>query len=165
VSPLPPEDPLPQDAEIQQLIERLRRTGLRLDREGRWWHEGEQVTHRRLAMVLNRWLDRLGDGRYILRLDAERYAYVEVEDAPFQVLTLEQRGEALWLTLSDGSEEELAYGSLTEGEGGALYCQVRGRFTARFSRQAQQLIAPMVEQGEPGFALRAAGKSWPIGEG
>ena len=161
---MPIEESPPPDDEIQRLVESLRQTGLSLDREGRWWHQGEQVTHRRLAMVLTQWLDRLDDGRYILRLDAERYAHVDVEDAPFQVLTLEQREEALWLTLSDGSVEELAYSSLAEGEGGALYCQVKGRFTARLSRQAQQLIAPLVEEGEDGFALRAAGKSWPISE-
>ena len=154
----------PNDAEIQKLLEGLRRSGLRLDREGRWWHEGEQVTHRRLARALSCWLDQGDDGRYILRLDADRYAYVEVEDAPFQVLTLESRGAAgaLWLTLSDGSEEELAYATLREGEGGALYCLVKGRFPARLSRQAQQLISPHVAQDGEGFILHAAGAVWPI---
>ena len=157
------EDPPPSDPEIQKLIEGLRQSGLRLDREGRWWHQGEQVLHRRLARALSCWLDRDDDGRYILRLDEQRYAYVEVEDAPFQVLTLEARGEALWITLSDGSEEELAYETLAEGAGGALYCQAKGRFNARLSRQAQHLLAPYVEQAAEGFVLRAAGAIWPIG--
>lgn len=159
---MPAEDPPPSDPEIQKLMEGLRQSGLRLDGEGRWWHQGEPVLHSRLARALSSWLDRKEDGRYILRLDEQRYAHVEVEDAPFQVLTLESRGEAIWITLSDGSEEELAYGTLSEGASGALYCQVKGRLDARLSRQAQQLIAPYVEQAAEGFALRAAGALWPI---
>jgi uncharacterized protein len=165
------------EAARRQLIERLRQSGLRLDREGRWWHEDEQVIHAGLAAALNRWLDRIEDGRYVVRLDAERYAYVEVEDAPYQVLTVElertasgegSRGAAMagvsvHLQLSDGEEEELDYGSLRVGEAHALYCRVKeGRFAARFSRQAYYLIGELLEEGPDGFALRAAGQLWPI---
>ncbi len=156
-------DAPPSDQQIQQLIERLRRTGLRLDREGRWWHEDEPVTHQRLARALSCWLDRLDDGRFILRLDADRYAYVDVEDAPFQVATLEREGEELWLTLSDGSREPLDATTLAEGPDGALYCRVKaGRFRARFSRIAQQLVAPMVEESDGAYFLALGQKRWHI---
>jgi len=151
------------------LLEQVRQSGLRLDREGRWWHQGELVEHAGLKGALNRWLDQLEDGRFVVRLDAERYAFVEVEDAPFQVLTVELwRGPAepaahVELHLSDGSEEELAYDSLRVGAGHALYCRVKGRFTARFSRQAYYLLGELLEEAPTGIALRAAGQLWPIG--
>jgi uncharacterized protein len=157
------------EAARQQLIERLRQSGLRLDREGRWWHQDELVAHAGLAAALNRWLDQLEDGRYVVRLDAERYAYVEVEDAPYQILTVgierTESGPRVHLQLSDGDEEELDYGSLRVGEAHALYCRVKdGRFAARFSRQAYYLLGELLEEGPDGFALRAAGQLWPIAE-
>lgn len=150
----------------RELAERLRRSGLRLDREGRWWHEGELVAHAGLAAALHRWLDRLEDGRYVVRLDSERFAYVEVEGAPYQVLTVEiersAEGPRVHLQLSDGSQEELDYGSLQVGADHALYCQVKGRMAARFSRQAYYLLGELLEEGPEGVALRAAGRLWPI---
>ena len=149
------------------LLARLRETGLRLDREGRWWHEGQPVEHPRLAAALHRWLDRDDEGRYVLKLEGGRRAYVEVEDAPYVVRTLELDGPGravrIYLRLSDGSEEELDYASLRVGADNALYCGgVKGRFEARFSRQAYYLLGELIEETEGGFALRAAGELWPI---
>jgi hypothetical protein len=168
------------------LLERLRHSGLRLDREGRWWHEGQPVEHPRLAAALHRWLDRQEDGRYVVRLDAEttasavgeeqnaggetsddvRFAYVEVEDAPYVVRSVRTEQERMILRLSDGSEEELEYVSLRVGNGDVLYCRVkRDRFDARLSRNAQLVVAQQVEEGqsESGFVLVAGGGRWPIG--
>src|SRR5262249_34555219 len=64
-----------------EMIEKFRSIGLRLDRNGRFWHEGVEVTHPRLRQALLRWLDVRDDGRDIVRLDAQRYAYIDVEDA------------------------------------------------------------------------------------
>jgi hypothetical protein len=69
-----------------EMIERLRRSGIRIDKEGEFQHEGAPVRHEGLRQALFRWLDRLDDGRYILRLDAARFAYVDVDD--------ERRGNA-----------------------------------------------------------------------
>jgi tRNA threonylcarbamoyl adenosine modification protein YeaZ len=150
------------------LLEQLRETGLKLDRQGRWWHEGQLVEHPRLVAALHRWLDRDEQGRYVLRLDADRTARVEVEDAPYIVRTLELDGPGravrIYLHLSDDSEEELDYASLRVGGDNALYCGgIKGRFEARFSRQAYYLLGELIEATEEGFALRAAGELWPIG--
>lgn len=151
----------------RQRIERFRQTGLRLDRHGRWWHEGEIVQHRGLVRAINRWLDRLDDGRYIIRLDEHRYAYVDVEDTPYIVVTVTHSDDGrLWIHLSDGEREELDYESLAVGSDHALYCRCKDRrFASRFSHQAHQLLVDAIEQLDDGrFALRAAGKSWPIAE-
>jgi len=150
-----------------ELLEQLRETGLRLDREGRWWHEGQPVEHPRLVAALHRWLDLDEQGRYVLRLDAGRLARVEVEDAPYIVRTLELDGPGrtvrIYLRLSDGSEEELDYASLRVGRDNALYCGAKGRFEARLSRQAYYLVGELIEETDEGFALRAAGQLWSIG--
>ena len=141
-----------------EMIERLRQTGIRLDREGRFWHEGAVVTHRGFQLALLRWLDRLDDGRPILRLDEKRYAYIDVEDAELLALSARWDGDRLFLTLNDESEEELDYDSLAVGARDALYCRVRGgRLTARITTPAYYVLAERIEEGPSGFALRAAG--------
>lgn len=149
-----------------QLLEELRRSGLRLDREGRWWHEGEPVRHGGLAQALHRWIDRLEDGRYVVRLDEQRYAYIDVEDAPFLVRRLRVEGEEgarrVFVELSDQCSEELAYASLRTGEGGALYCEVKGRFPARLTRPAHFLLGEVLEQEGEAFVLHAAGKRFVV---
>lgn len=151
------------EADRARLIESLREIGLRLDREGRFWHEGELVRHPGLARALHRWLDRLDDGRFIVRLDAQRFAYVEVEDAPYIVRTI-VFGDAdqVLLELSDETSEELAYDTLRVGDDHALYCEVHGRFEARFSRQAYYLLSERIVEHEHGYALRAARQEWAI---
>jgi hypothetical protein len=140
-------------------IERFRQTGIRLDREGRFWHEGAEVTHPGFRRALLRWLDRLPDGRPILRLDERRYAYVDVDDAELLALSARWAGERPIVVLNDESEEELDASTLELGEGGALYCRVRGgRLTARITTPAYYVLAERIDETAPGvFALRAGG--------
>lgn len=146
-----------------ELIERLRQTGLRLDREGRFWHEGEEVTHPGLRRALLRWMDRLPDGRPILRLDAVRYAYVDVDDAHLLATSLRWDGDRAFVRLNDGSEEELDYPSLRRGEGDALYCSARaGALEARLTTPAYYALAERLVETGDGFAVRARGSDWPI---
>jgi hypothetical protein len=145
------------------MIERLRQTGIRLDREGRFWHEGAVVTHRGFQLALLRWLDRLDDGRPILRLDEKRYAYIDVEDAHLLALSARWDGDRAFVTLNDESEEELAYDSLSVGQDDALYCAARGgRLTARITTPAYYVLAERIEEGPAGFALGAVGGLHPI---
>lgn len=161
-------------------IEELRRSGIRLDREGRMWHKGAEVTHQRFQSALRRWLDTLPDGRTILRLDDVRYAYVDVDDAHLLVTSVKWVGEAAFLTLNDETSEELAYTSLWQAQDSALYCRVRDKkLTARFLTPAYYRLAERIEErggdtqaddqraedecdaDEP-FALRAKGQLYSI---
>jgi hypothetical protein len=45
---------LDESAEHAAFIERLRRSGIRVDREGRFVHEGAEVTHESLRRALFR---------------------------------------------------------------------------------------------------------------
>lgn len=162
-----PEEPTPAQAgkPTPDMIERMRHVGLRIDRAGRLWHQGREVTHPRLARAIRSWIDRReGDGRPIVRMDAARYAYIEVEDAELLANTARWDGERVILHLNDGSEEELDYGSLAAGEDDALYCAVRGgRLTARLTPRAAYALAPRLDEREDGsFEIVAGGARFPI---
>jgi len=141
-----------------EMIEKFRTIGLRLDRNGRFWHEGSEVTHPRLSQALLGWLDVRDDGRDIVRLDDQRYAYVDVEDAHLRARSARWEGDRVRLVLDDGADEELAYDTLTTGTDDALYARVRGgKLRARLTTPAYQVLAQRIEEVPGGFALRAAG--------
>ena len=147
-----------------ELIEKFRTIGLRLDRAGKLWHQGDEITHPRLRQAILRWLDVRDDGRDIVRLDDTRYAYVDVEDAHLRATSARWDGDRVLLHLDDDTEEELDYATLALGAGNAIYCRVRaGRLRARLTTAAHQAIAPRIVEESSGFALDAAGKRWPIG--
>jgi len=156
-----------ETAEHAAFIERLRRSGIRIDREGRFIHEGGEVTHEGLRRALFRWLDRLPppDGRYILRLDARRFAYLDVEDTPLVARAARVDGAGtIWLALSDGAEEPLEVSTLTADAGGVLRASVRGgRLEARLATSALATLADLLTETPDGRpALRAAGRMMPI---
>jgi hypothetical protein len=150
----------------EEMIEKMRAIGLRLDRSGTFWHQGAAVTHPRLRQALLRWLDVRDDGRDIVRLDDRRYAYVEVEDAHLRALGARWHGNACIVHWDDDTESELDYGSLHQAADHALYAAVRGRLRGRIAGPAYHTVAERIIEapGEVpgGFALDAAGQRWPI---
>jgi hypothetical protein len=158
------------DSLTPERIEQLRQSGIRLDREGRLWHEGQEVTHKRFQTALRRWLDRLPDGRNILRLDGYRYAYVDVEDAHLLVTSVTWEDDRATLFLNDGTSEELAYETLEQAEDSAMYCTVRqSKLTARFLTKAYYQLAEQIEptsdddsDSAEHYSLRARGQSYGI---
>jgi hypothetical protein len=152
------------DAELPpELIEKFRQTGIRLDREGRFWHEGGEITHQRFRKTLLRWLDILPDGRPILRLDDDRYAYVDVDDAHLIVTGARWQDDRAYVSINDGSEEELEYETLSQAADHTLYCRVRGkRLLARVATQAYYSLADRIEEAGEGFVLNAKGGLHPI---
>jgi uncharacterized protein len=149
-----PETPSPE------LLARLRASGIRIDREGRFIHDGEEVRHGGLREALFRWLDRLPppDGRYILRLDDHRFAYVDVDDTPLVARSARVDGDRVLLGLSDGSEEPLDPATLTVDGAGVLRAWSRGgRLEARLSTSAATVLADRItdDGGRPVLTLGA----------
>jgi hypothetical protein len=146
--------PADTDAETRsELIERLRQSGISIDKEGEFIHEGERVRHEGLRQALFRWLDRLPDpdGRYVLRLDDRRFAYVEVEDTPLVVRAGRRDADGFHLALSDGNQEVLDPRTLTVDGLGILRCWVRGgRLEARLSTSAATALADSLELARSG---------------
>jgi hypothetical protein len=132
----------------------MNRSPLRIDKEGRWFFHDEEITHRRTYLLFSQNLTRDESGRTILRIGQEQCP-VEVEDVPFVVKTLDfvlsDGGElkSIWLTLNDETREQLNQASLRIGAENVPYCRVRsGKFEARFSRGAYQLLLPYIQQDE-----------------
>jgi len=137
-------------------------SGIRLDRQGRWWHDGAPVEHPRIVEAFNRGLAPNGDGRFRLNFGGD-WCLVEVEDAAYWVQAAVASAEQLTLTLSDGTDEALAPDTLWLEPDGVLACQVKnGQAKARFGRQAQASLGEhLVEEGGA-FALALPGRRVPL---
>jgi len=158
-----------EQAEQAAWLEKIRRSEISIDREGRFIHEGAEVTHEGLRRALFRWLDRLPppDGRYVLRLDEQRFAYLEdVADTPMVARAARiDGGGGVQLALSDGSEEPLDPTTLTVDAAGVLRAWVRGgRLEARLASSAAAVLGDLlsVSEADGRPRLRLAGRSYAI---
>lgn len=149
-------------APTDDALELLRaRSGLSIDREGRFLHRGEPIAHRRTLEVLWGSLRRTGSGRYEVAIGRER-AYVELEDAPYAVRGVEwsAEGAAPILLLSDGTREPLDPTTLRVDAEGVLHCTVKGAHRAGFTRAGQLALGVALDEDPPGsgrFALTLGG--------
>lgn len=129
-----------------------RESTIRLDREGRFWHDGQRVEHASLEQGLRSWIAlHPDDGRPILT-NGYDWCYFEVEDAPLFVSALRIEGDEVTLVLFDGSEQPIDPAALSLGDDGVVYARVArgaGRMDARFSRHAQTQLAPLLVGDEP----------------
>lgn len=126
----------------------------RIDREGAWRHEGQEVTHPGVVENLYANLRADGGGHY-LQVGPARIP-VDVDDAPFVVTRVEVvsgrdvGAPTLRIHLTDGSDEGLDPAAIWLGAAGAPYCRIKsGRFVARFSVAAWLQLAGHLEE-EPG---------------
>jgi len=135
---------------------------LRIDREGAWFHEDQEVSHQGILHTLRLGLQ-VDDAGHFLQVGPVRVP-VEVEDAPFTVVRFEAEPGGFVLTLNDMTREPLDPPTLELGPGEVPYCRVKGsRFRARFSRAAAWQLLQQVEpdaSGTPG--LRAGGRLYPL---
>ena len=139
---------------------RSRESTIRLDREGHFFHDNEVVEHPKLAAAMHTWISRHpDDGRYILT-NGYDWTYFAVEDVPYFVRSIRIEEDAIFLALSDESEESWdPRGSETRGD--ALYTKVKkdkpgGPFEAKFTRHAQTALAPVLvdDGGKPAVRLK-----------
>jgi uncharacterized protein len=143
-----------------------RESTIRLDAQGRFWHDGVLVEKPALAAALHRWIARHpDDGRYILT-NGYDWTYFEVEDVPYFVESIALEEQGIRMTLTDGAQEWLEPATL-RGLGNGLYAKVKGgAFEARFSRHAQIALEPALEEGAEGeVVLKVAGNRYEIKAG
>ncbi len=124
---------------------RSRESTIRLDRDGRFWHDGGLVENEALAQALHGWISKHpDDGRFILT-NGYDWTYFTVDDVPYFVTSIEVRRDGVGLRLSDGSQEDLSSDGLRVGDDGALYLKVKGgAFPAKFTRHAQIALEPVM---------------------
>jgi hypothetical protein len=126
-----------------------RESTIRLDQEGRFWHDGGRVENPALVAALHSWIARHpDDGRYILT-NGYDWTYFKVDDVPYFVIAVEVGDGAVRVALSDGTEEDMYHEGLRTGADGALYVRVKGGgFEAKFTRHAQTSLAPVMVEDE-----------------
>lgn len=137
---------------------RSRESTLRLDGEGRFFHDDAIVEHPKLAAALHTWIARHpDDGRFILT-NGYDWTYFTVDDVPYFVRSIKGPAEGqspteadAILVLSDGTEEPLDPSTLRLGERGDLYLQVKheakgGPFDCKMTRFAQTQLAPFLSE-------------------
>lgn len=137
-------------------------SGLRVDRQGRWWHDDELVEHPNIIEAFNRGLRVAADGRYQLHFGGD-WCFVTVEGCAFTVVALDaSEGDRPSVRLSDRTAEWLAVDSLALDDDGALTCAVKeGRARARFSRAAQQQLGELLVADAGTLALQIGARRWP----
>jgi hypothetical protein len=140
-------------------------SGLVLDEEGRWFHDGAPVEHPKVAQAFHRGLERAPDGRFVVRVGPD-WCFVEVRGMPLQVLSalVDRAAGAVELTYSNGLIEPLRPRSLCASEG-ILYCVASTGLSARFSRSAQVAVGALIEESPGGFVLDLGQERYPIGQG
>jgi hypothetical protein len=138
------------------LLQRLREeSGLRLDKEEKFWHRGTPITHARTVAVLHQGIHRADDGRWATRIGRE-WGYLDVEDT------------ALFVRRIDGRRAQLASGewaeieSLASGSEDALYARIDGE-RARLTRAAQLSLVEQLREEGGEFVLELAGQRYAIG--
>jgi uncharacterized protein len=146
---------------------RSRESTIRLDGEGRFWHEGRRVEHRGLSAAFHSWIARHpDDGRYILT-NGYDWTYFTVDDAPYFVQRIQVGEDRIRLFLSDGTQETWDPETTRVGSDGALYAVIKrdarlGPFEAKFTRHAQTSLEPvLIDAGGP--AVRIGQTSYTIG--
>ncbi len=134
----------------------------RIDADGDWYDEGVQITHPGILANLRGNLRRDADGYFI---QTRVRIPVRVDDAPFMVVRVERRGDALHAYLNDGTDQRLDPATVRLAAGDVPYAGVKdGAFEARFNRAAAFQLLQLAEYDEASGAgtLRLSGGAWPL---
>jgi hypothetical protein len=144
------------------------RIDIRIAADGRWVHEGGEMTRPAMVRLFSRILRREADGGYVLVTPAEKLA-IMVEDAP--LIAVEARagegGLLLRLNTDDVVPLDAAHPlRLRDGPAGRLpYLHVRGPaerpVEARLSRA---LFYELAEQADADGMIASAGARFPLGD-
>jgi hypothetical protein len=137
-----------------------RESKIRIDREGRFWHEGERIEHQGLATAFARWVQWDEEHRRYMLRNAMDWCWVTVDDAPLVVWAAHVAPDgAVTLTLSDGTKEPLALDTLRIDPEDVPYCDVRGgTIEAKFLPAAAFALLEHAEPDGDRWVLRLGGE-------
>lgn len=164
--------------ELEAHLERLRAKGvpeqdfkMRIDREGRWFHQGGEVAREALVRTLAGLLLRLDDGSHWLVNPAE-YGKIDVEDAPFiasrMTVSGTGAGQVVGFTTNLGEECAIDADHPLIIRGGNRpdeprpYIRVRGNLEARIDRQGFYDLAGQSVESDGVAGIWSAGGFFPL---
>ena len=137
-------------------------SGLVLDRNLDWYHDGERITHPRIIEAFNTGLVPTEDGRFQLHIGND-WAYVTVAEAAYRVIAVDHDDRQVYLRLSDRSGEALDPATLILGSDGVLTARVKqGRALARFSRDAQFALGGLLNREGESVFVKLPGRRIPV---
>lgn len=145
-------------------------SGMRIARDGTWYHEGSPIGRPAMVRLFSTILRREPDGRFVLVTPVEKLD-IEVEDAPFVAVELkaEGRGEAMSLAFRLNTGDLVVAGpehrlSFVDGEDGPHpYLEVRRGLEARIARPVYYELAELaLAAGDPP-GLWSGGLFFPMG--
>lgn len=132
-------------------------------RDGNWYNDDDRIENPRIALLFSQSIRRNPDGGYYLQVAEER-APIAVEDTPYVVKDVEDRGDGLIVVTNDETREPLDPSTLEVGRDNVLYCRIkRGEFPARFLRSAYYHLSRhfLTEDGE-NFSIVVGDRRYPI---
>jgi hypothetical protein len=137
-------------------------SGIRLDRDFRWWHDGEPIDHPNIIEAFNRGVRVDDAGRVTLHFGND-WCVIEVEEAPYRVVAVDEaEGGRLSVRLSDRTAEWLEPTTLAVAPDGVLSVKVKGgRARARFGRDAQFQLAQHLALEAGAVVLEVGGQRLP----
>lgn len=139
---------------------RSRETTIRRDAAGRWFFDGDPLTHPNLTRAFDAWLTVADDGRFCLKNDIN-WAYVSIEGPAHFVRSVIIDGDTIWLRLSNGQRERLRPETLRQDAEHQLYCDLDGgRLVARFDRHAAAGLADVLSEDAQGVYVAVGGQRY-----
>ena len=136
---------------------------MRIDAQGRWFHQGSQIKRDALVRVFSTILRREAD-RYFLVTPVEKLS-IEVEDAPFVVVDMDVRGadetqEIAFATHTDDLVIADAEHPIRVAEGPEIrpYVEVRAGLEALINRPVYYRLAELAIETADGYGVYSRGK-------
>lgn len=147
-------------------------SGMRIARDGTWFHEGSPIGRPAMVRLFSTVLRREPDGRHVLVTPVEKLD-IEVEDAAFVAVELKVEGEgrdaslAFRLNTGDvvlaGPHHPLDFRQGDEGGGPHPYLRVRGALEALIARPLYyELVELALAGGEDPPGVWSGGLFFPV---
>lgn len=144
---------------------------MRIDKEGRWFHEGSEIKRIKLVKLFASVLKNDNES-YSLVTPVEQ-ARIQVEDVPFIIVEMEKNAQGFvfrtnldeLVQLSEEHPIELRSSNLLANEEGELpYIKVRSNLWARFNRNVYYQAIEVAEEKEGKLVLKTRDKEFCIGK-
>lgn len=139
-------------------------SGMRIDREGRWWHDGRRIEREALVRLFASVLRREDDGRHVLVTPVEKLD-IEVELAALRITAMSREGsdeaQRLAFQVNDGNALILDVDHTLRFVDDLPLVRVRGGLEASFERPVWYELAELALASDPP-GVWSAGRFFPF---
>ena len=167
-----PNEARPNDVRPGRPEPTLQDVGIRIARDGTWYHAGTAFQRPALVKLFASVLRRAEDGTYMLVTPVER-GRVEVEDAPFVAVEMVVEGEGAGRTLrfrtnvddwvTADADHPIRVETAAGSDEPSPYVLVRKGLEARIQRAVFYDLVELAEEEDGMLVVRSAGAVFPLG--